>query len=93
MVCVKAPVILHQSHFPRLTGPNSPHTASLAAAAAAILIARLGAVAFSHHIACMRGTGYICMEGAQPEPFLALESRFLAFQLEKRRLFVVSVYV
>lgn len=45
MVCVKAPVILHQSHFPRLTGPNSPHTASLATG---ILIAQLRAVAFSH---------------------------------------------
>lgn len=50
MACVKAPVILHQSHFPRLTGPNSPHTASLAAA---IVIAQLRAVTFSYHTVFM----------------------------------------
>lgn len=50
MARVKAPVILHQSHRPRLTGPNSPHTASLAAG---ILIAQLRAVTFSRHAAFM----------------------------------------
>lgn len=50
MACVKAPVILHQSNFPRLTGPNSPHAASLAAG---ILIAQLSADTVSHHTAFM----------------------------------------
>lgn len=50
MAGVKAPVILHQTHFPRLTGPNSPHTAS---PAAGILIAQLRAVAFSRRTAFM----------------------------------------
>lgn len=72
MACVKAPVILHQSLFPRLTGPNSPHTASLAAG---VLIAQLRAVAFSHHIVLMRRVAqvtFVC--GAPGQTRLTLKS-------------------
>lgn len=67
MACVKAPVILHQSHFPRLTGPNSPHTASLAAG---ILIAQFRAFTFSHHTTFMQIMAQVHLYAGPPaRPF------------------------